>query len=202
MHILGFGLDWQAKPLVDRLASMQEDRRSRVKEICSRLADEGVSLDPEDVFKESGGVTVGRKHVARALHRKGLVRSVDDAFRKFLGADGPANVPAGGLSTAEAAGLIAEYGGIPVLAHPGFLDDDSKVEAILNGAPIRGIEVFHRYRSSTKHLVYLEMARRRNLLITGGSDFHGDDGPRNAPLGSHLCPAVHWKALERRLGGG
>ena len=130
------------------------------------------------------------------------MRSVDEAFRKYIGTNGPANVTAGGPSVAEAAGFISEHGGIPVLAHPGFIDDDAKVEAILNEAPIRGIEVFHRYRSSTKHLVYLEMARRRNLLISGGSDFHGDDGPRNAALGSHLCPPVHWKALERRLGGG
>jgi predicted metal-dependent phosphoesterase TrpH len=89
---------------------------------------------------------------------------------------------------------------VAVLAHPGFLEDDALVERILDASPgLRGIEVWHRYPSATRHLAYLELARRRLLLPTGGSDFHGDENPKNAALGSHLTPPAHWKNLEKRL---
>jgi hypothetical protein len=200
IHVLGFGLDHAAKELRDVLSSLHEKRRARVFKICEKLATLGVSLDPKTVLDEAGGKSVGRRHVARAMVKKGIVASIDEAFSKFLGADSPANVPAGEMTPAEAASLIRRFGGLAVLAHPGFLEDAVQVERVLDSAPvIRGIEVYHRYRSSTKHRIYLEMARRRNLLVTGGSDFHGDRNPRNAALGSMIYPSVHWKDFEKRL---
>src|SRR6185503_10047594 len=112
------------------------------------------------------------RHVARALLKKGLVRTLDEAFDKYIGQNSPANVPANEMTPADAARLILDHGGVTSLAHPGFLEDPSIVDRILDSAPIRAIEVFHRYRSSTRHLRYLDLARRRQLRVTGGSDFH------------------------------
>lgn len=200
VHVLGYGLDYRAPALQEVLSGLHRQRRERVGRICERLAALGVSLAPEEVLREAGGKSVGRRHVARAMVRKGLVGSIEEAFRRYLGSDSPANVPANELTPREAAALIRAHGGLPVLAHPGFLDDDPLVERILDETSLAGIEVFHRYDSTTKHLGYLEMARRRNLLVTGGSDYHGDDNPKNAALGSVSCPREFWKDFEKALG--
>ena len=201
VHVLGFGIRHADPALQARLAELHESRRIRVGKICEKLAALGVALDPAEVMREAGGKSVGRRHVARAMVKKGLVRSLNEAFDKYLGQGSPANVPANELTPADAARLILDHGGIPVFAHPGFLDDVGVVEKVLDSSPIRAIEVFHRYRSSTRHLRYLDLARRRNLRVTGGSDFHGDDHPKNGSLGSFTTPPPFWKELENGLGG-
>jgi hypothetical protein len=201
VHVLGYGLDYQAPALLERLEALHESRRTRVGKICELLKGLGVALEPAEVLLEAGGKSVGRKHVARALLKKGLVRTLEEAFNKYLGQGSPANVPANEMTPADAAHLVLEHGGVPSLAHPGFLEDPALAERILEEAPIRAIEVFHRYRSSTRHLRYLDLARRRNLRITGGSDFHGDEHPHNGSLGSFTCPPEHWKEFEYGLRG-
>ncbi|MBI3856690.1 MAG: PHP domain-containing protein, partial [Planctomycetes bacterium] len=199
VHVLGFGIDSASPALQARLAELHEGRRVRVGRICARLGELGVGLEAAEVLQEAGGKSVGRRHVARAMVKKGLVASIDEAFNKYLGQGSPANVAANEMTPADAARLILDHGGIASFAHPGFLDDVSTVERILDSAPIRAIEVFHRYRSSTKHLRFLELARRRQLRVTGGSDFHGDDHPKNGSLGSFTTPPAFWKELEKSL---
>jgi len=201
VHVLGYGLDHTSPALLKRLGELHESRRVRVGKICEKLKGLGVDLEPAEVLAEAGGKSVGRKHVARALLKKGLVRSLDEAFNKYLGQGSPANVPANELAPVDAARLILEHGGVPSLAHPGFLEDPALAERILDSAPIRAIEVFHRYRSSTRHLRFLDLARRRNLRVTGGSDFHGDEHPNNGSLGSFSCPPPFWKEFEYGLRG-
>jgi predicted metal-dependent phosphoesterase TrpH len=196
IHVLGFGLDHTGPALLARLSELHEGRRIRVGKICEKLSGLGLALDPADVLREAGGKSVGRRHVARAMVKKGLVGSLDEAFNKYLGQNSPANVPANEMTPADAARLILDHGGLPSLAHPGFLDDDAVVERVLDASPIRAIEVFHRYRSATRHLRYLDLARRRHLRVTGGSDFHGDDHPKNGALGSQTTPPAFWKELE------
>jgi len=201
VHVLGLGIDHASPALNDRLAELHESRRVRVGKICDKLAALGVALDPKDVLREAGGKSVGRRHVARAMVKKGHVRTLNEAFEKYLGQNSPANVPANDLTPADAARLILDHGGVPSLAHPGFLDDPSIAERILDASPIRAIEVFHRYRSSTRHLRYLDLARRRQLRVTGGSDFHGDEHRKNGSLGSITCPPAFWKEMENILRG-
>jgi len=200
IHVLGIGVDHRAPALLSTLAGLHEKRRTRVTAICDKLRGLGVALDPKEVLAEAGGKSVGRRHVARALVKKGLVKTLNEAFDRYIANDSPANVPAGEMTPAEAAEFIVRHGGLAVLAHPGFLEEDAKVARVLDSAPrIRGIEVFHRYRSANRHLRYLAMARQRDLLVTGGSDFHGDRDPRNAGLGSMIYPSAHWKDFEKRL---
>jgi len=201
VHVLGLGIDYTSPSLLSRLSELHEGRRVRVGKICEKLAGLGVALEPAEVLKEAGGKSVGRRHVARAMVQKGLVRTINEAFDKYLGQNSPANVPANEMTPTDAARLILGHRGLPSLAHPGFLDDDAVVERILDSSPIRAIEVFHRYRSSTKHLRYLDLARRRQLRVTGGSDFHGDDHPKNGSLAAYTCPPAFWKELEISLRG-
>lgn len=200
VHVLGYGFDWRAPELRKRLSGVHERRRRRVDEICAKLGALGVRLDPADVLAEAKGKSVGRKHVARALVKQGRVGSQDEAFGRWLGTGSPANVPVHELPPQDAARLVEAHGGLAVLAHPGFLDDPALAARVLDAAPsIRGIEVWHRYRSATRHRPFLELARQRMLLATGGSDFHGDGHPNNGGLGDFLTPAADWKDLEMRL---
>jgi predicted metal-dependent phosphoesterase TrpH len=199
VHVLGFGIDHTSPELLGRLSELHEGRRARVGRICEKLAGLGVALEPAEVLQEAGGKSVGRRHVARALLKKGLVRTLQEAFDKYLGQNSPANVPANEMTPADAARLILRHRGLPSLAHPGFLEDDGIVERILDSSPIRAVEVFHRYRSSTRHLRYLDLARRRQLRVSGGSDFHGDEHPKNGALASYTCPPAFWKELEISL---
>jgi predicted metal-dependent phosphoesterase TrpH len=200
VHVLGFGLDWRSPALLERLSAIHERRRRRVGEICAKLAGLGVPLEPSEVLAEAGGKSVGRKHVARALVKKGLVRTQDEAFGRWLGRGSPADVPVHEMPPQEAARLVADHGGTAVLAHPGFFDEVGFAERVLDASPgIRGVEVWHRYASETRHLAFLGLARRRQLLATGGSDFHGDENPKNGGLGNFLTPPDDWKDLEKRL---
>ena len=94
VHVLGLGLDHQAPTLLKKLGELQASRRARVGLICEKLKALGVGLEPAEVLAEAGGKSVGRKHVARAMVKKGLVGSIDEAFNKYLGQGSPANVAA------------------------------------------------------------------------------------------------------------
>jgi predicted metal-dependent phosphoesterase TrpH len=194
VHVLGLGLDWRSAPLRARLEEIKAKRRERVGRICAALRGLGVELSEAEVFAQARGKSVGRKHVARAIVKKGLAGHDQEVFDRWLG---KIDIPVHELPPQEAAGLIRGAGGLAVFAHPGFLDDDVLVERILDAAPgIRGIEVWHRYSSPRKHLRYLDVARRRNLKATGGSDYHADEHPNNAKLGDYLTPSERWNNLE------
>lgn len=198
VHVLGLGIDGKSTTLRSALDVVAAKRRERVDRICAALKGMGVALEPSEVMAESGGKSVGRKHVARALVKKGLAATDQEVFGRWLGA---IDIPVHELPPREAARLIRGAGGVAVLAHPGFFDDDALVERILDEAPeIRGIEVWHRYDSPRKHLRYLEVARRRDLRATGGSDFHGDEHRHNGGLGSFLTPLECWKNLAFAFG--
>jgi len=199
VHILGIGINPANKPLRAQLASMRRARKVRVRKICAALRGLGVILDPEDVLAEAGGKSVGRKHVARALVKAGAVRTEGEAFEKYLGEGAPAHIASTELAPSRAASLIRAAGGLPVLAHPHFFDDDALVRRILDSASFAGIEAYHRFERPRKYVAYLALARERNLLVTGGSDYHGDDHPNNSGFGKFLTPPDQWARMERKL---
>lgn len=199
VHVLGIGVDPGHEALRAQLAAMRRARKVRVRRICAALAKAGVPLEPEDVLAEAGGKSVGRKHVARALVRRGLVPNEGIAFEQYLGEGAPAHVASTELSPAQAASFIRRAGGLPVLAHPHFFGDDAFVRRLLDSTLFAGIEAHHRFERPRKYLAYLAIARERNLLVTGGSDYHGDDHPRNAGIGEFLTPPDQWALIERRI---
>lgn len=201
VHVLGLGVDPSHGPLQERLADMRGKRRERVTRICAALGELGVNLDPQDVLAEAKGKSVGRKHVARALLKRGRVPTIQAAFDRYLADGGPAHVPSSDLSPAEAAAMIHRAGGVPVLAHPHFFEDDDRVRRVLDTAPIRGIEAHHRFHRPRRYLAYVGLARERDLIVTGGSDFHGDESARNGRPGEFLTPPGEWARLERLAAG-
>jgi len=177
IHLLGYFLDYRNKELLEKLKLVQLNRIQRVYKIVENLEGLGLKLNPEAVFSISGKATVGRMHIARALVKEGLVGSTAEAFRRYIGDKSPAYVLGFRLSVPEAIKLIQSAGGVAVLAHPYMLYNDALI-AEFAGYGLEGIEVYYPEHSQAMVNFYLDLAKKLNLLITGGTDFHGSAKPQ------------------------
>ena len=178
MHILGLWVPPKPSRLMELLDYQGEQRRQRIPLMVQRLNDLGLEVTVGEVQQESEGGTVGRPHVAHALIRKGYIKSVDEAFNKLIGKNGPAYVPKAKVDPLEAIRVLKDEGAIVILAHPYTLGlSDRDLEALLiklKSHGLDGIEVYYTEHSPEQTEVYLAMAQELNLAISGGSDFHGD----------------------------
>ncbi|MDD5255109.1 MAG: PHP domain-containing protein [Candidatus Omnitrophica bacterium] len=187
IHILGYLLDHRDPELGKKLLGLKEDRRLRVFKILKKLKEAtGVDIDPDAVFGISGKGTVGRLHIAQAMVASGAVGSVYEAFKKYIGDRSPAYVSGFRFSPAQAIALIRESQGIPVLAHPYSLGNDALIPLFVKDG-LMGIEAYYPEHSSEKTNVYLALAEKHGLLVTGGSDCHGSAKP-NISVGSLKVP--------------
>lgn len=184
LHILGFGLDCHSASLLAGLQVIQQARRQRNRQIIDKLQGFNLAIDMDDL--PSGEGQNGRPHIARVLVNKGIVRSEQEAFARFLRKDGAAYVPRQLLPVRQAIAMIAEAGGLAVLAHPGSLKlSDSVLQALIYGLMkdgLVGIEAYHPMNSTKLLKFLLQVGQAAGLLITGGSDFHGFNGDQ-VPLG-------------------
>jgi hypothetical protein len=115
--------------------------------------------------------SIGRFHIARALVKKGEFKTIREAFEKMLGKDKPAYAPRYFPEVEEIVDVIHQAGGQAVLAHPKLVEDDSLVENLCT--KIDGIEAFYPGHQEQDIQLYLNLAEKFNLLVVGGSDFHG-----------------------------
>lgn len=187
VHILGYFMDLHHQPLLEAMERVRDGRVHRGQEMVRRLRELGLEISFDDVLAESGDGSVGRPHVARALERLGYVRDLQEAFDRYLGRGRPACVPRYKLLPEEAVGLIAAAGGMPVFAHPGLSRRDDMVDVLIP-AGLLGLEAYHTDHSEKQTRKYINMARRRGLYITGGSDSHGPEGPVPVEIGSVFVP--------------
>lgn len=191
MHILGLFIEYTDGLLDQRLAVLKQARADRNPQIVAKLNSLGIPITMEQVERLSGGGQVGRPHIARALLEGGYIRSFSEAFDKFLGNHGPAYVEKFRFPPKEAIAMIREAGGIPALSHPFTLELGSayalkNLLMELKDLGLAGIEVFYSDHTQEQVALYLKMARELGLLITGGSDFHGQNKPE-VTLGSMPC---------------
>ncbi len=186
VHILGYLIDHHDRNLLEKLKTLKQNRVERVYKIVQKLQGMGVNLRPESIFEFSNNGTVGRLHVARAMVKESKASSVFEAFHKYIGDQCPAYVLGFKFSPSEAIDIIRGAGGIPVLAHPYLLKDDDLIfEFIKMG--IAGLEVYYPEHSQSMVNYYLDIARKNNLLVTGGSDCHGYAKPQ-VMIGSIKVP--------------
>jgi hypothetical protein len=175
IHVLGLLVNPLDPTFVARLDGFREERRLHLPRILARLAELGVPVTEAEVRRYASKEFVGRPHIARAMIARGYVSHLDEAFDRFLGTDAPAYVPRRRISAAEAIELIRLAGGVPVVAHPGVYGFEDRHIAELQELGLAGVEVMHPDHDEPLRTRYAEIARRRNLLLTGGSDFHGTD---------------------------
>ena len=171
VHILGYFIHYQTGWLQEELRYLQKKRMERMKEILHKLNACGLSVTPEEVYAFSQAGAVGRPHVAQAMIQKGYVSSIKEAFDKYLGEDRIAYAERYKISVAQAVAMIHKANGQAVLAHPGLISHEEILPKVL-AMGMDGLEVYHPEHTAIQQKKYRKMARRHELMITGGSDFH------------------------------
>lgn len=181
LHILGYFLNWQDQKLSQRLASLRESRHSRNPQIIERLRSLGLDVTYEEVKALAGTDAVGRPHIARLLMEKHYVTSAKDAFDRYLANGRPAYVARELPPPADAIAWIRAAGGVAVLAHPTWAtsagEELEPLLTTLKAEGLGGIEVHYSTHTKRQTTKYLGLAKKLDLLITGGSDFHGITKP-------------------------
>jgi len=213
LHILGLGIDEQATSLGALTRNLVEARNQRNPRIIARLQKLGMEIDISDVLAVmSGSPTsardriVGRMHIAEALRRKGYVHSTAEAFKRYLGDTGSAFVDKERLAPREVIEPIHRAGGLAILAHPVHLDYGNSAQLTLMvrrlvDAGIDGLEVVHPDHSPLQSRTCLQLARHLGLMMTGGSDYHGQAKP-HVHLGHPRLPlTLLGDKLKQRLLG-
>lgn len=177
MHMLGyfFGQSYlNIEPLLKRMRANREIRNPKIVEKLNRL---GFDITIDEVIAEAKGRVVARPHIASVMVKKGYVKSVSEAFEKYISNGKPAYVKRDTLTPEEGIRAVRDAGGIPVLAHPIYLGLSlEKLDGLiarLVAVGLKGIEAYYVDNSSDDTGNLLRLAIKHNIIPTGGSDFHG-----------------------------
>ncbi len=192
MHLLGYFIPLVDNPLSSALAELQAARAGRNHHIVERLNELGIPVTFEEVENEAGGpgAQIGRPHFAAVLVRHGAVPDYQTAFDDYLAKGAKAYVDRKLYSPQEATELMVRAGVVPVLAHPFTLklttEDLEKFVDSLVEAGLKGIEGYHGDLPEIEQEPFRAIGRARGLIVSGGSDYHGDMRPdRGMPGGKH-----------------
>jgi 3',5'-nucleoside bisphosphate phosphatase len=198
IHLLGHFVDPE-NPALKRFEDLlAERRRVRMEQIVEKLATLGVRLRVEDIEKHSGGKTIGRPHVARAIVDTGIVSSVKEAFDRYLGEGRPAYVQRYRLDAEEAVRLVHAAGGTTTVAHPGVNGLERGELERLRAAGVVGIEVVHVEHNPSVREKYRRLAEALDLVPTAGSDYHGPAVSPDRRFGDVTMSAADLARLEAR----
>ena len=197
VHLLGYFVDPADSPLSAFLARQRSQRIERVKAVGERLAQLGMPIDITPLLAQSkadGGRSVGRPQIARVMIAAGYVADSNEAFDRWLATGRPAFVPRAGAAPRDVIAIVHAAGGLVSLAHPGQTAVDERIAAYA-AAGLDALEVFHPDHDPASTVRYGELASRLKLLVTGGSDFHGDPSHGWEP-GAVTLPADAWRRLR------
>ncbi len=198
VHVLGHFVDPSHQALRRFEDFLAERRRVRMGEIVTRLAALGIAIREDDIVKWSGGKTIGRPHVARALVGAGAAATVKEAFDRYLGEGKPAYVPRFRLEAEESIRFVQEAGGVATVAHPGNSGIERGDLMRLRQAGLGGLEVGHPDHHPSVREKYRRLAEELDLVPTAGTDYHGEAVAPDRFLGSARMAAEDLDRLEAR----
>lgn len=181
IHIVGLYLDYKSDFFQRRLVNFVNGRIMRNQEMCRRLQEHGVAITYEELVSEFPGSVITRAHYARYLLSHGYVKSLKEAFDRYVGDNAPCFVPRKKITPMRAVEIILKAGGIPILAHPILYHMSSarldKLVASLKEVGLIGIEAIYSTYAPSEEREIRRLAERYDLCISGGSDFHGSAKP-------------------------
>ncbi|NGX61152.1 MAG: 5'-3' exoribonuclease [Chlamydiae bacterium] len=180
VHILGYGFLLESESIAHLIETHKRRREERNRLILEKLRDLSIRIDEEEIWGGRG--TVGRPHIARVLVGRGLVDSIEEAFRKYLGDGKVAYVQGTPVSVEETIETIHQGGGKAVIAHPHLLKRSSVIRVLLE-MPFDGIEGYYARFPLDQEKRWIHEGEKRGWVITGGSDYHGGNKPQSR-LGS------------------
>lgn len=183
IHILGYDFDAQNSQLLEKLEYFETKRKERAGLILDRLYQLGIKLDRDKLPDNSA--SVGRLHIAKLMVAEGYSANIPEAFDRYLGANGKAYYPSKRITPMQGVELIKAAKGYPVIAHPLRFLQQGKLKPLIEGLKpfgLEGIEVYYPVHDEATCKTLRELAKRYNLIATGGTDYHGEN--RNVELGS------------------
>ena len=182
LHILGYFIDYNHGELTTKCEWLRSERANRISKILNKLKEQGILISEDDVNDESKGNSPGKPHVANLIHKKGHTKSYQEAFDKYLDKGTSTYVPKVKLDPEDAIRLIQNAGGVAAIAHPHSLNiqDSDRLYDVIKSFSLMGvkaIEVYYPLHTAEQTQLYLSIAEKLNLLVTGGTDFHGSNKP-------------------------
>jgi predicted metal-dependent phosphoesterase TrpH len=202
VHVLGYFIDPHAAPLARFLERQRADRVDRVVRIGARLRDLGCPIDVGPLLAAAArgtGRSIGRPQIADALAAAGYARDRVEAFDRFLGDGRPAFVPRAGEAPEHVIAVIRGAGGIASLAHPALLGRDDLIPRLARTG-LAAVEACHSDHDAAAERHYRGLAAAHGLAVSGGSDYHGDSGPRACVLGLVTLPLLDYERLKAVAG--
>jgi predicted metal-dependent phosphoesterase TrpH len=194
-HILGYFIDHRDGELQNALEELKAARIKRMHRIVSKLGLIGITVDPSDILTLAGSGVVGRPHIAQVIVKGGYAASIRDAFDKYIGEGKPAYAPRSKLTPLEAIEIVTRAGGVAALAHPGLWHADELIPQLAAWG-IVGLEVYSPDHTASQVARYSDIARSLNLIMLGGSDFHGWGDPSGNRIGTSATPPEEFARLK------
>ncbi len=196
IHVLGYYVDENDINFINALKKNRDSRERRIEVILGKLSELGIQITKEELREGNRETSLGRPHVADALMRKKIVSTRQEAFEKFLTKGRPAYAPHNDTTAIGAIETILACKGIPVLAHPGFSQQEETIQW-LTSKGLQGIEVHYPTHSTQQIKKFSELAVKYNLVVTGGSDYHGP-GSGHEAMGTISAPENTLDELLKR----
>lgn len=175
LHVLGYGMRID-KNFTSALQKASMMRKERNLEILSNLKKHGIEIEENEIY-DGTGAEKGRLHIAKVMVAKKYVSSINEAFDVWIGSNGKAYAKVKRFTPEEGVEIITKSGGVAVFAHPLSRREEEGFENLLRSlkvAGLKGIEVFYPSHTPQDRLAYIALAKKHNLIMTGGSDFHFD----------------------------
>lgn len=202
VHLLGYGFDPSHAGLRAHLEQLAQARIQRAQQMVEKLNAHGIDL-PFGAVREAAGksASIGRPHIATALAKEGHVASYDEAFSQYIGSKHASYLPMPVQRATEAIDLIHQAGGVAVLAHPGHWTNERIIWRLVERG-MDGIEIIHPSHQDFLVDYYRHIADRHTLLMTGGSDYHGQRPGDDRNLGRYGLSKPQWERLGTKLAKG
>lgn len=181
IHIVGLFIDYHSDLFKKQIASFVDSRTIRNEKMCALLQQHGINISYAALLAAYPGAVITRAHYAKFLLEHDYVKSMSEAFDRYLGDYAPCFVPREKVTPAQAVSLIRAVGGVPVLAHPTLYHlSHARLEKLitdLKAAGLLAMEGIYATYSAAETRQMQDLAQKYELLISGGSDFHGDNKP-------------------------
>ena len=206
VHVVGLFIDQYNPEFRSYLKSFVESRDNRNKKMCEKFLEHGIDVTYEALLERFPNCILTRAHFARYLMEHGYVKSNQEAFDRYLGNRCPMYVPREKITPKQAVELILTAGGLPIFAHPILCRmSDARLEALvseLKDAGLVGIEAIYSTYATSEERQIRQIAKKYDLLISGGSDFHGANKPKiemGIGLGKLYVPDDVLTELKQKL---
>ncbi|SCA58408.1 5'-3' exoribonuclease [Chlamydiales bacterium SCGC AB-751-O23] len=199
VHVLAYGFRLDDPCIIALCKRHEKRRKSRILKMLDKLQELGINISEKELFESAGSnvSSIGRPHIANVLIQKGKASSVKDAFQKFLGNGKKAFVAGDQISVVDTLQAIHQAKALAVIAHPHLIFERSLFNSLLS-LNFDGLEVFYANMPRSKEANFYDIATKKKWLMTGGSDFHGENKPE-IQLGASYVKEEGFRSLQRNL---